>query len=114
VDSLVGRVRQHREGTSEIRKRRRFTAAYKAEAVKRIEESGKALQAVIEERGLHANPLRRWRNEQRAIGSAEALARQKGEAARLVRRSLPPALIHCCPVRGGGSWEGEGQLGEAG
>jgi hypothetical protein len=29
----------------EKRKRRRFTAGYKAEAVKRLEESGKALQA---------------------------------------------------------------------
>src|SRR3712207_7668196 len=67
------------------RKRRRFTAEYKAEAVERLEESGKTLQAVAEELGIHANQLRGWRNERLAIGSAEALARQKAEAAELAR-----------------------------
>src|ERR671913_982571 len=67
------------------RKRRRFTAEYKAEAVKRLEESGKALQQVAADLGVHANQLRTWRNERLAAGSAEALARQKAEAAELVR-----------------------------
>ena len=31
------------------------------------------------ELGVHVNQLRTWRNEQRAVGSAEALARQKGK-----------------------------------
>src|SRR3954470_14153539 len=74
-----------REGTMEKRKRRRFTAEYKAEAVKRLEESGKGLQQVADELGVHANQLRGWRNEHLAIGSAEALARQKAEAAELAR-----------------------------
>ncbi len=69
----------------QTRKRRRFTAEYKAEAVKRLEESGQTLQQVAAELGVHANQLRGWRNEQRAAGSAEALARQKAEAAELVR-----------------------------
>src|SRR5947209_447612 len=69
----------------EKRRRRRFTAEYKAEAVKRLEESGKGLQAVADELGVHADQLRGWRNERLAIGSAEALARQKAEAAELVR-----------------------------
>ncbi len=69
----------------QTRKRRRFTAEYKAEAVKRLEESGRSLQQVAAELGVHANQLRGWRNEQRAAGSAEALARQKAEAAELVR-----------------------------
>src|SRR5438270_12019331 len=69
----------------EKRKRRRFTAEYKAEAVKRLEESGKALQQVADELGVHANQLRGWRNEHLAAGSAEALARQKAEAAELAR-----------------------------
>ncbi len=69
----------------EKRKRRRFTTEYKAEAVKRLEESGKALQAVADELGIHANQLRTWRNERLAVGSAEALARQKAEAAELAR-----------------------------
>jgi transposase len=58
----------------EKRKRRRFTAEYKAEAVKRLDESGKGLQQVADELGVHANQLRGWRNEHLAIGSAEALA----------------------------------------
>jgi transposase len=69
----------------ETRKRRRFTAEYKSEAVKRLAESGKALQAVAQELGVHANQLRGWRNEHLAAGSAEALARQKAEAAELAR-----------------------------
>src|SRR4051812_1453027 len=69
----------------EKRKRRRFTAEYKAEAVKRLEESGKTLQQVADELGVHANQLRGWRNERLAAGSAEALARQKAEAAELAR-----------------------------
>src|ERR687885_2192578 len=67
------------------RKRRRFTAEYKAEAVKRLEESGKALRQVAAELGVHPNQLRTWRNERLAAGPAEALARQKAEAAELAR-----------------------------
>ena len=69
----------------EKRKRRRFTAEYKGEAVKRLEESGKPLQAVAGELGVHPNQLRGWRNEHLAASSAEALARQKAEAAELAR-----------------------------
>jgi transposase len=43
------------------------------------------LQALAEELGIHPNQLRGWRNEHLAVGSAEALARQKAEAAELVR-----------------------------
>ena len=67
------------------RTRRRFTADFKTEAVRLLEESGRPLQAVAEELGVHANQLRDWRNERLAAGSAEALARQKGEAAELAR-----------------------------
>jgi transposase len=69
----------------ETRKRRRFTTEYKAEATKRLEGSGKPLRAVAEELGVHANQLRGWRNERLAAGAAEALARQKAEAAELAR-----------------------------
>ena len=67
------------------RTRRRFTAEFKAEAVTLLEESGRPLQAVADELGVHANQLRTWRNERLAAGSAEALARQKAEAAELAR-----------------------------
>ena len=45
----------------EKRKRRRFTAEYKSEAVKRLEESGKTLQEVADELGVHANRSMRRR-----------------------------------------------------
>ena len=67
------------------RTRRRFTGEFKAEAVRLLEESGRPLQAIAEELGVHANQLRMWRNEHLAAGSAEALARQKVEAAELAR-----------------------------
>ena len=67
------------------RARRRFTAEFKNEAVRLLEESGRPLQAVAEELGGHANQLRTRRNERLAAGSAEALARQKAEAAELAR-----------------------------
>jgi transposase len=67
------------------RTRRRFTGEFEAEAVKLLEESGRPLQAAAEELGVHANQLRTWRNEHLAAGSAEALARQKAEAAELAR-----------------------------
>ncbi len=58
------------------RTRRRFTAEFKTEAVRLLEESGRPLQAVAEELGVHANRLRGWRNEHLAAGSAEALPRR--------------------------------------
>jgi transposase len=67
------------------RTRRRFTTEFKSEAVRLLEESGRPLQAVAEELGVHPNQLRTWRNEHLAAGSAEALARQKAEAAELAR-----------------------------
>jgi transposase len=67
------------------RTRRRFTSEFKTEAVRLLEESGRPLQAIAEELGVHANQLRTWRNEHLAAGSAEALARQKAEAAELAR-----------------------------
>jgi transposase len=67
------------------RTRRRFTAEHKNGAVKRLEESGRSLQQVADEFGIHANQLRGWRNQQPAAGLAEALARQKAAATELAR-----------------------------
>ena len=53
--------------------------------MKLLEESGRPLQAIAAELGIHANQLRMWRNERLAAGSAEALARRKAEAAELAR-----------------------------
>ena len=82
------------------RTRRRFTPEFKAEAVKLLEESGRPLQAVAEELGVHANQLRTWRNERLAAGSAEALARQSDRACRARPDDVGTALASI-PAFGG-------------
>ena len=75
-------------------KRGRFTAEYKAEAVKRLSESGKGMQEVADELGVHVNQLRTWRNEQRAVGSAEALVPRS-----IVRGATSLQLGNCKEVK---------------
>ena len=70
---------------AEKRTRRRFTAEFKAEAVKRLLEGGKGLSEVATELGLSPGQLGGWRNEHLAAGSAEALAQRKAEQAELQR-----------------------------
>ena len=70
---------------AERRTRRRFTAEFKAEAVKRLLEGGKGLSEVATELGLSLGQLSGWRNEHLAAGSAEALAQRKAEQAELQR-----------------------------
>ena len=70
---------------AERRTRRRFTAEFKAEAVKRLLESGKGLSEVATELGLSPGQLSAWRNEHLAAGSTEALAQRKAEQAELQR-----------------------------
>src|SRR3954468_465840 len=62
---------------AEKRTRRRFTAEFKAEAVKRLLDGGKGLGEVATELGLSPGQLSGWRNEHLAAGSAEALAARK-------------------------------------
>ena len=69
---------------AEKRTRRRFTAEFKAQAVKRL-EGGKGLSEVATELGLSPGQLSTWRNEHLAAGSAEALAARKAEQAELQR-----------------------------
>src|SRR3982751_2203946 len=70
---------------AEKRTRRRFTAEFKAEAVKRLLDGGKGLGEVATELGLSPGQLSGWRNEHLAVGSAEALAARKAEQAELQR-----------------------------
>jgi transposase len=70
---------------AEKRTRRRFTAEFKAAAVKRLLEGGKGLSEVATELGLSPGQLSAWRNEHLAAGSAEALAARKAEQAELQR-----------------------------
>jgi transposase len=70
---------------AEKRTRRRFTAEFKAEAVKRLLEGGKGLGEVATELGLSPGQLSGWRNEHLAAGSAEALAQRRAEQAETQR-----------------------------
>jgi transposase-like protein len=70
---------------AEKRTRRRFTAEFKADAVKRLLEGGRGLSEVATELGLSPGQLSGWRDEQLAAGSAEALAARKAEQAELQR-----------------------------
>ncbi len=69
----------------EKRTRRRFTAEFKAQAVKRLLEGGRGLSEVATELGLSSGQLSSWRIEHLAAGSAEALAARKAEEAELLR-----------------------------
>ena len=69
---------------AERRTRRRFTAEFKTQAVKRLLE-GKGLSEVATELGLSPGQLSTWRNQHLAAGSAEALAARKAEQAELRR-----------------------------
>ncbi len=59
---------------AEKRTRRRFTAEFKAQAVKRLLEGSKGLKEVATELGVGTGQLSTWRTEHLAAGSAEALA----------------------------------------
>jgi transposase len=69
----------------EKRTRRRFTAEYKAQAVKRLLEGGRGLAEVATELGVSSGQLSTWRTEHLAAGSAEALAARKAEQAEMQR-----------------------------
>ena len=67
------------------RTRRRFTAEFKAQVVKRVTEGGKGLSEVATELGVSTGQLSTWRTEHLAAGSAEALAARKAEEAEMQR-----------------------------
>ena len=69
---------------TERRTRRRFTAEFKAQAVKRVLD-GRSLPEVATELGLSPSQLSTWRTEHLAAGSAEALAQRKAEEAEMQR-----------------------------
>jgi transposase-like protein len=70
---------------AEKRTRRRFTAAFKAQAVKRLMVGGRGLAEVATELGLSTGQLSNWRTEILAAGSAEALAARKAEEVEMLR-----------------------------
>ncbi len=70
---------------SERKRRRRFTADFKAEAMERLLESGRPLRDVVGKRELSVGRLSQWRNEQLAAGTAEALALRRADEPELQR-----------------------------
>ena len=70
---------------AEKRTRRRFTAEFKARAVRRLLDGGRGLSEVATELGLSPGQLSGWRNEHLAAGSAEALAQRRAEQAEAQR-----------------------------
>ena len=70
---------------AERRTRRRFTAEFKAQAVKRVLEGERGLLEVATELGVSTGQLSTWRTEYLAAGSAEALAARKAEEAEMPR-----------------------------
>ncbi len=70
---------------AEKRTRRRFTAEFKAQAVRRLVEGGKPLSEVATELGVGTGQLSTWRKEQLVAGSVEALARRKADEAEAQR-----------------------------
>jgi transposase len=70
---------------AETRTRRRFTAEFKAQAVKRVLEGSKGLTEVATELGVSTGQLSTWRTEHLAAGSAAALAARKAEEAEMQR-----------------------------
>ena len=49
--------------------RRRYTAAFKAAAVARLDEPGETLSSVAQALGVAATQVKTWRLEQQAAGS---------------------------------------------
>ena len=70
---------------AERRSRRRFTAEFKAQAVKRLLEGGRGLSEVATELGIGTGQLSQWRSEHLAADSAEALAARRAEQAETQR-----------------------------
>ncbi len=63
--------------------RRRFTAEFKEQAVARLSEPGATKTSVARDLGISATLLKTWQLEFQAAGSADAVKRQKAEAAEL-------------------------------
>ena len=63
--------------------RRRFTLEFKEQAVARLSAPGATQSDVARELGVTPTQLKTWRLELAAAGSAEAVRRQKAEAAEL-------------------------------
>jgi len=72
------------------RKRRRFTAEFKAEAVRLVASSGKPLAQIARELGINEQVLRHWKREAGVVGGGGIIGNRfaQEEEIRRLRREL--------------------------
>ena len=75
------------------RKRQRYTAAFKAEAVRLLLEGDRSAVAVGRELGVRADLLRKWKQEQLAAGGETAPARELTESERVRQLERELAVV---------------------
>lgn len=75
--------------------RRKYSQAFKIEAVKQVVEKGRSVRDVAEGLGIHANMLSRWKTELESEGAVAFPGKGKGNATdeemRRLRRELATA-----------------------
>lgn len=65
------------------RKRQRYTAAFRAEAVRLLIEGDRTAAAVARDLGIRADMLRKWKQEQLAAGQVSEPVREVSERERI-------------------------------
>jgi transposase-like protein len=83
------------------RRRRRHSAAFKAEAVAACQQPGVSIAAAALARGLNANLLRRWVQEAERTGSVPVAARSTAPSVALEStKSFLPVALSSSPTEG--------------
>ena len=75
-----------------VRKRRRFAAAFKAEAIREVQRGGRPASVIARELGLHAEVLRSWVRQARDATPGPARPENLEEENRRLRREFTRAL----------------------
>ena len=75
------------------RKRQRYTAAFKAEAVRLVVEGERTAAAVARDLGVRADLLRKWKLEHLASGQIREPARELSDAERIRRLERELAVV---------------------
>ena len=76
-------------GSSDRRPRRRFTAEFKAEAVRLVEESGGQIAKVAKELGIYDSSLGNWVRQARAEAQGAPTAAERAEMKKFVAGAEP-------------------------
>ena len=75
------------------RKRQRYTAAFRAEAVRLLIEGDRTAAAVARDLGIRADMLRKWKQEQVAAGLVREPARELSEPERIRQLERELAVV---------------------